>query len=292
MAYNRWHSSYGSHEPITYVRGFPVDLTTLITAAHITTTVLFAIAFAMGFRGVSEGLFTFSTSAFWQGKVWTIITDPFFHDISSQPIFLALNFFFFFWFGRELERLIGRFNFAILYSALIVIPALACLATAGLFKVNMGVNVPYVSIPAHFAIFVGFAIAFPSVMFFGIISARWFAILLVGIYTLAIIAYPAPITLVPYFAALATVYFYMGFVGAGRNLSILDIWQSWREKQQDQKIQKRKSRIQTVKRVEEASVDAILDKINEHGLHSLTAKERDFLEQKGTQLRAGEGKER
>lgn len=146
----------------------------------------------------------------------------------------------------------------------------------------------YIGSLVHFSIFIGFTYIYPGALFFGMITARLTAFIFITVTTLAILVLKAWPMLIPFGTSLATVYFFLSFIGAGRDLSILEVWQSWREQKQDQKIQKRKARIQSVKRKQEASVDAILDKISEHGIHTLTRDEREFLEKKGTQLRAGE----
>jgi hypothetical protein len=292
MAYSRWPSSSGSYAPITYVRGFPVDLTTLITALHVMTTVICALALAFNQGALWEYQLLFRTDTFWQGKVWTVFSDPFFHDIAQEHLLLVVNLYFFYHFGTEIERLIGRFSFGILYAALLVVPALACLLAAPFLPVPLGVRVPFILTSAHFAIFIGFTYIYPGALFFTGITARLVAILFITATTLGIIAMRAWPSLIPLGASLATVILILGFVGAGRSLSILDIWQSWREKRQDQKVQTRRATRLLVQREQEASVDAILDKISLQGIQSLTARERMLLEEKGTQLRDGEGKGR
>jgi hypothetical protein len=292
MAYNRWPSSSGSYAPITYVRGFPVDLTTLITALHVLTTVICAVALAMNLGPLWESRLLFDTRTFWQGRIWTVLTDAFYHNISNEHILLAVSLYLFYHFGTEIERLIGRLHFGLLYVLLLVVPAAASLLASFVFGTTMGVRIPFVGIPAHFAIFIGFTYIYPGALFFFGITARMISIIFISVTILALIAKAAWPAFFPFAAALGTVYFYLSFVGAGRSLGFLDVWQSWSQQKQDQKIQKRLARKKVVKQEQEASVDAILDKINLHGLHSLTAKERAFLEKKGTQLRAGERKDR
>lgn len=292
MAYNRWHSSSGSYEPLMYVKGHPVDLTTFITALHVITTAVCALLLGIVQNPAWIEWVVFNTQTFWQGRIWTLLTDPFVHNIASEHIWLALNLYFFYRFGTEMESLIGRASFGLLYLALMVVPGLVCLAAAPLLGTPMGVRIPYILTPAHFAIFIGYAFIYPGVCLCWGIPIRAVAWAFIAATALAIIALGAWLYLIPFAATLATVYFYLKFVGTGRHLGILDVWQSWREQKHDQKIQKRKARLQSAKREETASVDAILDKISEQGLHSLTPQERAFLEQKGTQLRASEGKAR
>lgn len=291
MSNPHWHTN-GSAEPITYVRGLPIDLTTLITALHVLTTIICAVALAMHQGGVLEQQLLFSTTTFWQGKFWTILTDPFFHNIAQEHVWLALNLFFFFRFGSEIERLIGRWNFGFLYLALLAVPAMVCLLAAPLIGIPLGVRVPYLFTTAHFSILIGFTYIYPNAQFFFGITARWLASILISIHILAIVALPFFASLIPFFASLATVLLFLKFVGAGGGLDWLDALQNWKEKKQVETVKKHRL-IQVEKRREEVdSVDAILDKISSHGLKSLTDKERAYLEKERQLLRAKEEKEK
>ncbi|MDZ4788313.1 MAG: DUF6576 domain-containing protein [Blastochloris sp.] len=291
MGYRHWHSS-GSYEPLAYVRGFPIDLTTLITALHILTTVICAVALSLGQKSLWELNLIFTTTGFWDGKVWTVFTDPFYHNIAQEHIFLALNLFFFLHFGREIERMIGRWNFGLLYLALLILPAMACILGSAILGTPLGVRVPYVLTTAHFAILIGFTYIYPTTQFIFGITARWVGIILIGVTTLALIAIPYFGALIPFAASLLTVYAFLNFVGAAGGINWVDTIQNWREKKQDQLVQERRV-VQKNKRLEqEASVDTILDKISQHGIQSLTAKERAFLEKEGSQLKAKEEQQR
>ncbi|NJK92066.1 MAG: hypothetical protein HC904_09715 [Blastochloris sp.] len=289
MAFHRWHASSGSYAPLGYVRGVAVDLTRLILAFHILSTVICAFAFDQ--RPFWELELLFTTSSFWEGRIWTVLTDPFYHNIAEEHVWLALNLFLFYQFGTEIERLIGRVSYGFLYVALMLVPALVCLMLAPLVG-ELGVRVPYVFTLAHFAIFVGFAYVYPDVPFFFGLSARWLAWILIGVFTLAIVASGAWQALIPYAAGLGTVYLYLRFVGAGRDLGMWEVWKSWRAQRHESEVLKRQATHRKQKEEVQASVDSILEKIHQHGLHSLTPKERAYLEQQGTKLRDREAKER
>jgi membrane associated rhomboid family serine protease len=290
MTYNRWHSSSGSQSPLTYIAGVPVDLTVLIIALHVVATIVCAVLIAAGQEVVLVKQLLFNTAEFWEGTIWTVLTDSFYHNIAQEHIWLALNLYFFYQFGREIERLIGCLSYGVLYLALMVVPPLTCLAAAAWLGTDLGSRIPYLSTPAHFAMFVGFAYVYPGVLFLFGLSARHLALLFILVISLALVASQNFVALIPFAASLLTVYLFLHFCGAGRSLGLLEVWDSWRAQKEERKMQKRWSAQQEKKREAEASVDSILEKISSEGLHSLTPKERLLLERKGKQLRANEGK--
>ena len=277
MSQRSWPSSQWSYEPITYVQGVPVDLTVLITALHVFSMILCTLGFAFGLRSVMASELVFSTVQFWQGKYWTVFSDTFYHDIAREHIWFLLAMGMFCWFGRDVERFIGRMHFALLYLALMIVPPLACLAVSLLLPVNLDVRGPLIMPMIHFSAFAGFAVIYPNVMLLPGIKVKWEAWALIAVLALAILAIPYPLGLVAYTASLATVYFYLRFVGIGDSFGFFRWVETWRLQIAEKRFQRRREDYEARVQREEEAVDVILEKISSHGMESLTDSERATL---------------
>src|SRR5882762_4611040 len=115
-------SSWGSasysrrQEPIAYIGGIALDLTTLLVVVHVVAAIAAALAFTAGYKAACYNLFLFDTGTFWAGHFWTPFTDPFFHDIAYENIWFVIGMYFFWRFGRDLEFYLGRASYGLLYA--------------------------------------------------------------------------------------------------------------------------------------------------------------------------------
>ena len=123
---NSWNRWEGAEGPIFTIGQLRVDLTMLLVGVHTLAMVLGAVATAAGL-GAWAAVGVFSPSQMAEGHVWTLLTYPFVHDIRQEGIWFALEMLMFFWFGREVESAIGRKALGLLYTALVVGPALLLL---------------------------------------------------------------------------------------------------------------------------------------------------------------------
>ena len=106
--------------------------------------------------------------------------------VNRPEIFTLIQLVLLAFFGRDVEKFIGRRAFAWLYAVLILaVPVL--LSILSFIGVESGSY--YGSDAVHFAIFLAFAMIYPGAEIFFGIQARWIAIALLGIYTLQMLAY-------------------------------------------------------------------------------------------------------
>lgn len=105
------------------------------------------------------------------GQIWRLVTWP----LANPPTFwTALDILMLWFFGRELERMIGRNRFLWLLTWLTLIPGVVVVATG--YGRGVG-SIRWVEI----AVFCLFCAEMPNVRFFGGIKAWWFAAGIVGL---------------------------------------------------------------------------------------------------------------
>jgi len=126
------------------------------------------------------------------GQLWRLVTWP----LANEPsIWTALTIAMLWYFGRELERMIGRVKFAWMLLLLAVIP--------GLVGTALDINQAGIR-PVEIAIFCVFCMALPDVRFFGGIPAWVFAVVIVGIEVLQLLGLRLPELIVLLAVSLAT----------------------------------------------------------------------------------------
>ncbi len=170
-------------EPLTWVGRVPVYLSTAIAFAHAVMMVFTALALASGAEWFFQILSFSPQSAIGKVHLWQFGTYAF---VNRPEIFTLIQLVLLAFFGRDVEKFIGRRSFAWLYAVLVLaIPVL--LSVLSFLGVESG---SYSGSDAvHFAIFVAFAMIYPGAEIFFGIQARWIAIALLGIYTLQMLAY-------------------------------------------------------------------------------------------------------
>ena len=170
-------------EPLTWVGRVPVYLSTAIAFAHGVMMVLTAVALASGAEWFFQILAFSPQSAVGKLHLWQFVTYAF---VNRPEIFTLIQLVLLAFFGRDVEKFIGRRAFAWLYAVLILaIPVLLWILS--LIGVESGSY--FGSDAVHFAIFLAFAMTYPGAEIFFGIQARWIAIALLGIYSLQMLAY-------------------------------------------------------------------------------------------------------
>ncbi len=264
---------YSNERPLWQMGSVPMDLTRTLVMAHIVTAVLVAMLIGGGGGGVLNGL-TFSAEGLRSLRVWTLVSYPFTHMVS---IGLAIDLVVLWWFGSEVESFLGRKGFAWLYVALAGIPAVVVFLLA-----------PYLTdmtlagaSEMHFGIFIGFALIYPRARLIFNIEAKWFAIVLVAIGVISDLAYHQWMHLWFSVSILGVVFFVLHRRGAGGPQAILG-WFGSRTQHTSARVEEaRIIRRQQKEEATEQRIDAILDKVSEHGINSLTEKERRILRDAG-----------
>ena len=291
------------YEPLAWVRGHPVYVTTLLLASHVLALVVACLI--LGFhRGAWLGYTTFAADdVVRHGWIWQWATyawiHPFFDNWS--PITFLWEMSLFFWCGREVERYIGRGKFSAMYALLVVVaPILLTLfelfrphsggfsttdeARLTLFGLMPGFNLAG-SICIHFAVFIGFATLYPSVEFLFNIPAKILAWALLFLYTLFYFAHNDWMNLTAMWVTSATAWLFIQWVrGLLPIPQFTGLFARRPENRPVQRVSAARTRRAPVERPPVAyddpvaKIDPLLDKIAREGINSLTAKERAELE--------------
>src|SRR6266508_1806628 len=200
------------YRPVAWMGRYPVDVTTMLVGVHVAAAILAAILVAFGAGSVLLWL-QFDSAAIWSsGQVWRLFTYAFVHAPSGL-LWFAVEMYLLFVFGREVERFLGRRVYIALYAFLLVTPA-ALLTIWGLWERCAIAGSPAL----HFGIFVAFATIYPRVELLLRIMAKWFALILAGIYTLQLIAYHAWTDLAVVWTSIAAAFVFVELRGAGPEL--------------------------------------------------------------------------
>src|SRR6478672_4134292 len=175
------------YRPVAWMGRYPVDVTTMLVGLHVAVAILTAILVALG-GGAILAYLQFDSVAIWSGgQIWRLFTYAFVHaPTPSDLIWLAIEMYMLFMFGREVERFIGRRAYIALYLVLLVTPA-ALLTIWGLWQRSALAGSPAL----HFGIFVAFATIYPRAELFLRIMAKWVALILAAVYTFQLLAYHA-----------------------------------------------------------------------------------------------------
>jgi hypothetical protein len=268
------HRDWGSseeHQPVTWVRGYPLYAAHFIALLFVLSMVATSMMMAIPAAHRIPDLLIFSSVQVLQGEVWRVIT----YGVLNPPsLWFVINMFMLVFFGRELEKFFGRRTFLILYGSLYFLTPLL-FTLIGLLR-----PMSLMGESAGFALFVAFATLYPNVAMLFNILAKWVAIVLVGIYTMMRLAANDWAGLIALWStvgfAVAFVRFHQGLItmpklrlpGRAPNLRVLP----------DPVSRKSGSAGSPRENATMAEVDALLDKIATSGISSLTAKERAKLE--------------
>lgn len=265
------------YKPVTYVGRFPVDVTTLLVAVHAFTMIVGSLLIAFHYGYVVDALLFDSAQVLRAGRVWQIATYAFVHPPS---IWFALHLYMLFFFGREVERFIGRRAFVMLYLVLLILPAL--------FLTLLGLNGRILygdSSALHYGIFVAFAVIYPSMeLFFGI-QAKWMALVFGTISVLQLLTGNAWPQLLAFLLSIAVAVVFVRSRGVGSDF----LWWSnltarFQRKPKFQVVPRTSPRrVVEPENIDEA-IDPILDKISKSGINSLTASERRALDRARNRL--------
>ncbi len=215
-----------------------------------------------------------------RGQVWRLFTWPLAND---PDIWTAITIAMLWYFGRELERMIGRVKFAWMLVLLAVVPGLV----ATLLDLNL-----YGIRPVEIAVFCVFAAELPNVRFFFGIKAWVIAVVIVGIEVLQLIGLRLPEWILLLAVSLVTAAL------AARAFGVLASY-AWIPNLSFKSRRQKRSRSRAGQTVvagpwtgssapnprDQFELDALLDKISASGIDSLARGEKARLNELSKKLR-------
>jgi membrane associated rhomboid family serine protease len=269
------------YRPVTWMGRYPVDVTTILVGVHVACAILTAFLFAIGYAGALNYAMFDSAQIWPHAQVWRLATYAFIHPPNGYALlWFAIEMYMLFFFGREVERFLGRRAYICLYALLLLIPAL--ILTVWGLRTRTGLAG---SGALHFAVFAAFVTLYPNVQFFLRIPAKWIFSILAAIGTLSALAAHDWQDLVVLWDSIAVAFLFIEFRGAGPELTWLnDLKSRLRSKPKLRVVQKPAPRRVIEPDDVYASVDPILDKISKSGIGSLTDTERKILDRARNQL--------
>lgn len=259
---------------------YPVDVTTILVGVHVVCAIVTAFIFAIG-DGAVMNYAMFDSAQVWQGQIWRLLTYAFIHQPSpSALLWFAVEMYMLFFFGREVERFIGRRAYMWLYALLLLVPVFV-LTLWGL-STRTGLAG---SGAVHFGVFAAFVTLYPNVQFFLRIPAKWIFAILAAIGTLSDLAAHDWPDLVVLWVSIGVAFGFIETRGAGPEFAWISNFKArFRPKPKLYVVQKSSTRRTVEPDDVYASIDPILDKISKSGMSSLTETERKILDRARNRL--------
>jgi len=270
-----FHEQSEDYRPLFWLAGRPIYATALLILLHIVACVVTAICISVLGGSTIEAIALYPSDVIYRGEIWRLVSYVIF--LPSIWFVFAMGFLYFA--GREVEQFVGRKTFLKLYAALVIIPALVLCALSFVFPTeHLGGS------ESVFGVFVAFATLYPGFVlniWFVNLTAKGWAYVLLGIYSLYDLAGHEWPSMVLLWSCAIVGYLAMRLSGAGRGFTWLTDWLEERRgrrlaRERDFKV------LKDTKATE--SIDEILDKISKHGVGSLNARERAALEKARTNL--------
>jgi membrane associated rhomboid family serine protease len=260
------------HEPITWLNGRPIYAAHLIVVVYVISLLVTTVMMWLNASALLQWL-AFDNQAVLEGEVWRIATYGFYNPPSIP---FVIDMFMLVWFGREVERFFGRGKFLSFYAAIYLITPLVFTA--------LGRWLPFYRIgeTGAFAMFIAFATLYPGAPVLFDILAKWLAIVLVGVFTLIALANHDMAGLIALWLTCGLAFGYVRYQQGHFSLPRL----RWPRRKPKLRVlpdlppkPSETNRLSTAKMASMAEVDALLDKIAQSGISSLTPKERAKLDQ-------------
>jgi hypothetical protein len=163
------------HGPWFVVGGHPVYAPAALVGLGILSMLATTLALAFN-QGWGDTLKFSSEAVLSRGEVWRAASYALWNPPS---IGFALEMLMLWWFGRELEGYFGRRAFLKLYGGALLVPPVTALLFAPIMHTQ------WIGLPSSFTLFVAYATMSPSVSLLFGISAKWTALIFLGIQTLS-----------------------------------------------------------------------------------------------------------
>ena len=278
----RNYGQSGDHQPLLWLRDYPVYATHLIVGIFVISMLGTTGMMFFGSGRLLDAL-PFRSGRVLDGEVWRLLT---YGLVNPPSLWFAVKMVMIIWFGRELERFFGRRVLLHLYGGLYLFLPVVFTGIGFLRPMSLAGE------PGSFALFIAFATLYPNVVMLFNLLAKWVAGALVAIYALIAISQRDTSSIL---LLMATVGFAYGFVRyqqghirlpgirlprirLARRGPDLRVLPTPPQTQGPRKTPVRKENLMT-------EIDAILDKIAQSGYASLTSKEKDLLDAAREKLR-------
>jgi membrane associated rhomboid family serine protease len=271
---------HGDEAPIFNIGEFPVQLITLLVAAHSLAMILGSLVLAAG-HGDWLNALAYNSAEVSRGQIWRLFTYAF---VATPDIWFLFQMLMLYYFGKEVENGLGWQRFAILYAGLILLGPLLLQAFgyAGIPQIAIGAQ------DVGFAVFAAFVAMHPDARFFFGMAARWVFVALLTISSLQYLAaHQSPRVLVLISSSLLAI---MLMRRAGFEEPLF----GWEFEWKLPGLQKSKPNFSVVPGGRSSSVpatspassiidpeiqmDRLLEKISSKGIGSLSREERETLE--------------
>jgi membrane associated rhomboid family serine protease len=272
------------YRPVAWMGRYPVDVTTLLVAVHVSCAILTALLFAIGSAGVLNYAMFDSAQIWMHAQIWRFVTYALIHPPTGYALlWFAIEMYMLYFFGREVERFVGRRAYIWLYILLLLVPPL--ILTMWGLTTRTGLAG---SGALHFAVFAAFVTLYPNVQFFLRIPAKWVFLILAAIGTLSALAAHDWQDLVVFCVSIALAFFFIELNGAGPELAWWNTLKARFAPRPKYHVLPKPRPRQPNGRMEsdegQPSIDPILDKISKFGIGSLTASERQQLNRERERL--------
>ena len=257
-----------------------VTTTVLVTALGVLSLVVYAVSSS------ALGWLAFDSRQVTSGQVWRLVSWPLVNPIATaiDALFIALALVIFWWLGSRMEQLLGSRRFLRFLILLVLVPAVA-MTVIGLLSQPLlqGQSGMYV---LETGVIVAFAATYPRTPLFFTVPAWIVAIALVGIDVLELVAIrDGPDLLFMGLTIVVSLLAARAF-GLSRETWIpripLPELVTGDTRGRDERRRRRAAQVSATR---DADINALLDKIAQHGIHSLSSGERKRLEAHSRQRR-------
>jgi len=268
------------YRPFGYLGRIPLYVTTLLVIGYVAVMVVIALSKAGNEPDFSALLLYDSEEVRLHYQLWRFFTYPL---VNGPSIWFAVEMYLLYSFGREVERFIGRASFGMLYVSLVVLgPCLMTAAGAWRYGVLAG------SQTVNFAVFIAFCTIYPNVEIFFTFKAKWIAAVFLGIVSLQLLAGHEIVELLVFWATCLAAFLFIKYLRGHLQFSLRTYFRERRSRRNIRSVPRPpalppKKPVAPRDEVIE-SIDPLLDKIARHGIGSLTAREREKLEQARAEL--------
>lgn len=272
--------SRDDYQPFGYLGRIPLYISTILVITYVAVMVALVLFKAGNAPDVSNLLIYDSGAVRMRYEVWRFVTYPL---VNGPSIWFAVEMYLLFSFGREVERFIGRTCFGVLYVSLVVLgPCLLTAAGAWWYGMLAG------SGTVDFAVFIAFCTIYPNVEIFFTFKAKWIAAVILGINSLILLQNHMVVDLMVFWATCLGAFLFIKYLRGQFQFSLRDFFRRQRSRRNLRAMPDPRSAPQgkpaSPREGVIESIDPLLDKIAKHGLGSLTAREKQRLEEARVEL--------